>query len=237
MSFRFTFEALSTEYRAILAEGYEVYTCHRYATTAPSSRGKKLLINRVDVDFSLDKARALAELFNGLGIHATFFVRLHAKEYNPFSFEGYRVLKYIRESGHEIGYHSEIVDQAEIWKEDPAECLKRDLRVLESIVGAPILGAASHGGMTGFNNLDFWKAHAPKEFGLLYEAYDQEASFNLFQNSLYVSDSNWTYWKCYLNGVIREGDRRSPAEHARDGHAPIYLLIHPDTYFREHFYE
>ena len=31
--------------------------------------------------------------------------------------KNYRILKSIRDSGHEIGYHSEIVDQAAIWDE------------------------------------------------------------------------------------------------------------------------
>ena len=38
----------------------------------------KTLVNRVDVDFSLKKAVVLADVFERLGISATFFVRLHA---------------------------------------------------------------------------------------------------------------------------------------------------------------
>ena len=35
-------------------------------------------------------------------------------------------------------------------------------------------GVASHGGMTGLNNLDFWKDREPSDFGLTYEAYREQ---------------------------------------------------------------
>ena len=70
-----------------------------------------------------------------------------------------------------IGYHSEIVDQAAIWNEDAATTLRRDLAVMEAMLGGPVRGVASHGGVTGLNNLDFWDDHNAAEFGLSYEAY------------------------------------------------------------------
>lgn len=164
-------------------------------------------------------------------------MRLHAPEYNPFAFESYRELQSLLKDGHEIGYHSEVVDQAAIWDENPDDCLRRDLRMMEILLGRRVVGSASHGGQTGLNNLDFWKTHRPRDFGLSYEAYDLEPEFNLFQESFYVSDSEWTRWKCYENGTLVEGDRRGPADHAKDGHALLYTVIHPDTYFDRHFYE
>lgn len=172
-----------------------------------------------------------------MNIRGTFFVRLHAKEYNPFSFENYRCLKFIRKTGHEIGYHSEIIDQSVIWDEDEDDCLRRDIEILNKMLGVEIKGVASHGGMTGLNNLDFWENRKPNKFGLLYEAYDREPYFNLFNESFFISDSNWTYWKCYNKGQEIIGDHRKPAEHMKDNHPVIYLLTHPDTYYEEHFYE
>ena len=83
------------------------------------------------------------------------FVRLHAPEYNLFSFENYRILKYIQKSGHEIGYHSEIIDQSAIWKESADDCLLRDIDILNRLIETNIQGIASHGGLTGLNNLTF----------------------------------------------------------------------------------
>jgi hypothetical protein len=103
--------------------------------------------------------------------------------------------------------------------------------------GIEIKGIASHGGMTGLNNLDFWKERKSSDFGLAYEAYDKEPEFNLFQESFYVSDSEWTRWKCYNKGKFVEGDRKSLSEHALDNHSILHFLIHPDTYYLEHFYD
>ena len=59
-----------------------------------------------------------------------------------------------------------------------------------------------------------------------FEAYDESPSFNLFKNSFYVSDSEWTRWKCYKKGNLVDGDHRSLSEHLVDKHPLIYLLIH-----------
>lgn len=237
MTYRFTFANIEAELAAVLAHGYRAVTCADYIGEKAAGRLDRLFVNRVDIDFSVTKSLRLAEIFDRLGIKGTFFVRLHAPEYNPFSFENYRCLRAIRDAGHEIGYHSEVVDQATIWEEDAAANLRRDLDVLSRMLDIEVRSVASHGGMTGLNNLDFWKDRTPAEFGLLYEAYDREPAFDLFHNSRYVSDSNWTHWKSYHDGVVREGDRRSPAEHAAEGPPVIYSLIHPDTYFDRHFYE
>ncbi|MCH8903682.1 MAG: hypothetical protein IIA45_07195 [Bacteroidetes bacterium] len=236
-SFQFTFNNIQKQFQDVLAENYKVITCAEYVEFKGSDEFSKLLINRVDIDFNMNKARRLMELFNALDIKATFFIRLHAPEYNPFSFENYKILKAILSSGHEVGYHSEIVDQAAIWEEDAAECLTRDLQAINNMLGIEIKGVASHGGMTGLNNLDFWKDRKPSEFGLLYEAYDKQPEFNLFQDSFYISDSNWTSWKCYDKGELVENNDLSLGEHAKDNHELIYSLIHSDTYFDEHFYE
>jgi hypothetical protein len=234
--FQFTFANLEAQYSAALSAGYRFFTCAEYASRT-TELPPKSIVHRVDVDYSLKKADRLRAMFDRLGITATFFVRLHAPEYNPFAFEEYRVMQAVRDGGHEIGYHSEIVDQAAIWGEDAAECLRRDIDVLNRMLGIRIKGIASHGGETGLNNLDFWKDRQASEFGLLYEAYDRSPMFNLFYDSFYVSDSEWTRWKCYNRGVLCEGDRRSFQEHLVDEHQLIYFLIHPDTYFDRHFYE
>jgi hypothetical protein len=234
--FHFTFANIEAQYRAALDVGYQFITCLEYADRK-GNLADLTIVNRVDIDLSVKKADRLRDIFDRLGIKASFFVRLHATEYNPFSFENYRILKAIRDSGHEIGYHSEIVDQAAIWDEDAADCLRRDLEVLNHMLGIKTRGVASHGGMTGLNNLDFWKDRRATEFGVFYEAYDKSEVFNLFEKAFYISDSEWTRWKCYDKGKLCQDDRRTFGEHLASRHALIYLLIHPDTYFDRHFYE
>jgi hypothetical protein len=233
----FTFESIESQYRVALDQGYEFLTCADYVRCNKSELPSKAVVNRVDIDVSVPRAERLGDVYNRLGIKATFFVRLHANEYNPSSFENYRILKSLVHAGHEIGYHSEIVDAAAIWGETAEACLRRDIAVINGMLDIEICGVASHGGMTGLNNLDFWEDRIPAEFGLLYEAYDRQTEFNLFHQSFYISDSEWTRWKCYDNGQLVEGNRKSFGEHVLDGHPLIYLLVHPDTYFDRHIYE
>jgi len=229
LPFQFTFKNLVLQYQAALAAGYEILTCADFCRRK-GNLPKLTLVNRVDIDFSVQKAERLKKIFSDLQIKGTFFVRLHSPEYNPFSFENYKTIKEIRDLNHELGYHSEIVDQAAAWQEEENECLQRDLEILSKMFNTKILGIASHGGNTGLNNLSFWENHKAKDFGLLYEAYDDSKAFGLFKNSLYVSDSEWTQWKCYRFGKLVEGDQRSLSEHVLDRPKLIYLLIHPETY-------
>lgn len=235
--FPFTWKKIRNHYENILAAGYKPITCAEYVTYKKNQETEKILINRVDIDFSVKKTEKLIDIFNDIGIKSTFFLRLHAPEYNPFSFENYRILKRLINTGHELGYHSEIIDQSVIWNEDAADCLLRDIAVMNRMFNIEVQGVASHGGMTGLNNLDFWKDKKAADFGLLYEAYDRQPEFNLFQESFYISDSEWVRWKCYQKGVKVEGDSRTISEHLTDNHPIFHVLIHPDTYFHNHFYE
>ena len=235
--FKCTFENIEKQYAAALARGYSFCTCEEFVALKASGLPDKLIVNRIDIDFSAKKARRLGEIFNRLGIKGSFFVRLHAPEYNPFSFENYRVIKELIDAGHEIGYHSEIIDQSVIWQESARDCLLRDIDVLNRMFNINITGVASHGGLTGLNNLDFWRDKKASDFGLLYEAYDKEDTFNLFDTSFYISDSQWTQWKCYDHGKGCSDDNRSIEQHLADNHSLVYLLIHSDTYFDHNFYE
>lgn len=233
---KFTFAYLKSQFEQVLENGYSILKCEDYIQWTKKNANEKIIVNRVDIDFSVKKAERLCRIFDELNIKATFFVRLHAPEYNPFSFENYRIIKFILNSGHEIGYHSEVIDESSIWSENAEQCLLRDISVINSMFDIRIKGVASHGGITGLNNLDFWKNKKPSDFGLIYEAYDEE-EFNLFNHSFYVSDSEWIRWKCYDKGKKVEGDFRSLAEHSLNKHPVIYSLIHSDTYFDKHFYE
>ncbi|HRG96324.1 MAG TPA: hypothetical protein PLR99_08755 [Polyangiaceae bacterium] len=237
MSADFSYATLRAELAAVRDAGYASLRCVDYLEHKKSPRAAQVLVLRVDIDLSMAKTTMLLDIFAELGLKATFFVRLHAPEYNPFSFEGYRILKRIVTEGHELGYHAEIIDQATIWQEDGGACLRRDLAVLSAMAGVPILGAACHGGLTGNNNLDFFKENDHRSFGLLYEGYDRTPEFNLFHESRYVSDSEWTRWKAYDQGVRMEGDVRPPSGHLPDRPPVLHLLIHPDTYYHSHFYE
>lgn len=227
----FSFESVRDHAAAAIDCGYEVMTCSEFVRRK-SALPRRGLVNRVDIDCDYVKAARLAEIFGGAGIKATFFVRLHADEYNALSLDGLRILCAMRDAGHEIGLHTETMDAAAASGCDPEAILRNDIATLERAIDVTIAGTACHNGETGINNLDFWRDRRPRDFGLLYEAYDREPEFNLFHEALYISDSEWTRWKCYDRGILRDGDRRNPTEHMRQDSPPlIYLLTHPDTYY------
>ena len=171
-NFIFTFQNIEGQYAKALELGYKIMTCE--GVGVKTKKEDLIIVNRVDVDFSVKKALRLSNIFNKLSIKASFFFRLHAPEYDPLSFENYKIIRQIHNDGHEIGYHSEIIDMEAIWGDDAASCLEKDLKVFENYYGIKIKGVASHGGLTGLNNLEFWKKEKPANFGLLYEAYDEE---------------------------------------------------------------
>jgi hypothetical protein len=232
----FTYINLEKYYKKAQSLGYEMYRCIDYFEKK-NNLPLKTIVNRIDIDFSVKKTEKILDIFEKLGIKGTFFIRLHAKEYNPFDFENYRIIRRLIESGNEIGYHSEVIDESAIWDENPSECLKRDIEIFNRMFNTAIKGIASHGGMTGLNNLDFWKNNKPSDFRIKYEAYDDSDNFGLFKNSFYISDSEWTKWKCYDKGKLLKGNNKTFGEHLEDGHKLIYLLIHSDTFFNNHFYE
>jgi len=230
---KFTFDYYQKIFEVAQRYEYQILTLRDYFKGNYDS-SLKVLINRIDVDFNVNKARTIGEIFQRQKIAGSFFFRLHAPEYNLFAFENVNTLRVLIENGNEIGLHTELEDMKQICQLSPKELLRKEIAIFESFYDIKLSGTAAHGGMTGFNNLDFWKNSSPSEFGLLYEGYDQ----NLWEKSRYISDSEWTRWKAYQRGELIENDRRSPIEHIeQESPQLIYLLTHADGYYFKHFYE
>ena len=151
----FTFKSIERQYQKAIDVGYEVIRCEDYYFRK-NDLPEKTLVNRVDIDCSLRNTERLVDIFNRLEIKASFFLRLHAPNYNPFSFENYRIIKKIIDSGHELGYHSEVIDQSAIWGEDAESCLLRDIEVINKMFNIKIKGVASHGKGTDDADEIYW---------------------------------------------------------------------------------
>lgn len=233
--FKFTFNNLANDLLKVKDIGYVFKPLSDYWLEGGVVDPKVCFI-RVDVDFSIQKAALLADLLSDLGIKGSFFIRLHAPEYNPFDFANIDRIKRIVSQGHEIGLHSEIVDLQEICGGSAESWLRSDLKLMELLTGCSCTSAASHGGLTGYNNLDFWEKNDPKSFGLNYEAYEETENFSLFANCRYVSDSEIAQWKAYHDGILLPNDRRSPSQHAQEEHRALYVLLHGDVYDHKNKY-
>ncbi|MFH0778531.1 MAG: hypothetical protein V2A71_07870 [Candidatus Eisenbacteria bacterium] len=100
----FTFAHYESLLTRALEQGYRFSDFKGHAAL-PKEEG--LILIRHDVDLSVRNALRFAQIEKRLGIVATYFVRVHAHQYNPFQCDSYRMLKEIKEMGHEMGLHYE----------------------------------------------------------------------------------------------------------------------------------
>ena len=134
--------------------GYVFTTFRDYEKVSDSNR---LIILRHDIDYSITRALEIAKIESDLNIKATYFVRLHSKDYNPFEFKVYIKLREIVKLGHELGLHFEALDVSHITAEDEINVFKREKTILENILNQPVYTAAQHGDFTGVSRN--WNSH------------------------------------------------------------------------------
>lgn len=228
----FTFDEYIKIFEAAKRFDYDVITVRSFFE-GTYNKARKIIVNRVDVDVKINRVPKVLDAWSKTGAVGTFFLRLHAPNYNLLNIGNLQIARSILSSGCEVGLHTELEDIKGFLAVDPATVLREEVDLLESFLSTKIVGSASHGDMTAFNNLDFWRSHKAADFGLLYEAYDSQ----LWENCRYISDSEWTRWKAYDNGTLRPNDRRSPVEHMSEGLPVICLLTHPESWYDHYIHE
>ncbi|WP_337996689.1 hypothetical protein [Oleispirillum naphthae] len=138
----------------------------------------RFCILRHDVDANPKNAVAMARVDAGFGFSSTFYFRVKP------GLCGAAEVGAVGAAGHEIGYHYEVMSDAD---GDPirARALFEDgLSTLRRI--APITTACMHGRpLSRHDNRDFWKHWRLEEFGLVAEPY---LSID-YADMLYFSDS------------------------------------------------
>jgi len=188
---------------------FNVYPIAEYNTSYLADRINVLL--RHDADF--DVGYGMAELDQKYSVRSTFYVRLHAKEYNlskviPF-------YKDLESKGFEIGYHYEVVDLAMVGStpnnEIARKLFKHELEYLREFFN--IRSVAAHGGA---HNHKFREWNDLRDYGVI-SAY--EIPFRK-ENITYLSDGcdqfkaeRLNYFRAALN-KLRSGD-------------VVQILIHP----------
>jgi hypothetical protein len=227
----FTYAHFRRIFESALENGYQVVTLAEYFAGDYDAE-KPLLVNRMDVDLAPDRLWEIGGIFRELGIRGSFYFRLHAPQYNLLRFDTIAMVRWLAEAGNEIGLHAELMDLEGVCGVEPRRALAAELGLMRDVLGCEVVGAASHGDATAYNNLDFWKANPPADFGLRYEAYDER----LWKACRYVSDSNYT-WKAYDQGELRAGDKRCACRHFADGQRVVCVALHSDSYFRRYVHE
>jgi len=130
----------------------------------------------------------------------------------------YRLVRQIRKLGHEVGLHFEAMTFARAIKADPRVVLAQEKKVVEAILGEPVLTASEHRDVshTVHGTINYHDVYDPLEAG--FKNYALEPRF--FGDMKYLSDSN---------GFWREGDLSVHLNR----HDRMQVLVHPDWWFEE----
>ena len=131
-----------------------------------------------DIDFAPDNLITMASMEHDHGIRSTYFIRLHAKTYNPFALPYIAMLKKVANSlGHKMGLHFEPFYYEGM---DIAKALKNEVQVLSSMLDVNIAAVSIHE-PSRFGSID--PTLVPEN--LTYYCWDAP----YYKNKKYISDS------------------------------------------------
>jgi len=186
-------------YREILETaremGYEFSTfADHESVTAP-----RRFLMRHDIDLSIDNCLSFGRVEHELGIASTYFVRLHARMYNPFEFHTYRKLRELEKLGHELALHYEPGFAVAV-DEDELQMVRREKAILEAVLDHPVVSASAH--LPGKSGKTVTEANA-SSFELRYEAYAPR----FMEGFKYLSDSNGRWREGCVCGHLGKHER------------------------------
>ena len=162
------------------------------------------LINRHDVDWSLDDAYTLSQLEQENGIHSTYYIRLNSDLYNPKSRRNRIILREMKKF-FEIGLH---FDSTMYDKKNLKKGFFQEMNILNDIIEDKIYTFSDH---------------MPRKYGYIkpynkniISAYDKK----IFVKRNYISDSRYDYKKNFFHYINLSKKK------------VIYLLTHPEYYIK-----
>lgn len=190
-------------YAELLALAKSKYRFISYDKMAP---GDKFILWRHDCDFSLDRARRLAEIEKDAGIQATYFIHLHCEYYNPLERSQANSIEEILALGHNLGLHFDASYWGTSSKADLDRQVSFEAEILNRFFGTKISAFSFH------NPTEFTSGCEDETYGGLINCYSRT-----FKNEVsYCSDSNG-YWR-----FSRLWDVLEKAAHPR-----LQVLTHP----------
>lgn len=120
------------------------YIFSDYSLRVMEQNTRREIVWRHDVEFSVHRALKMAIIEADKGIIAHYFFQIHCEFYNLFEKEIFLLAKRIMELGHYIGLHFD----AHFWevkdKDHLEECLYKDRRMLENLLGLEIQSYSFH---------------------------------------------------------------------------------------------
>lgn len=120
-------------------------------------------IIRHDVDRPPKNVLRLAQMENDLGIKTTYYFRVKKKLFKP------EVISHVKNMGHEIGYHYEVLDKAKGDKEKAIDIFQQEWKLFKEWDATTI---CMHGNpLSKYVNRDIWKDFDYSNFGVKGEGY------------------------------------------------------------------
>jgi hypothetical protein len=168
---------------------------------------ENFVLFRHDVDVSLNRALALANIDAELGLRSTFFIDPLGQYYSAFELDQRKILFEILDLGHDIGLHFDSSRHSIDTDSNLEEALKFESKVLAKAVAEP----------------SAFSFHNPSEVDLAfkkdsYAGIPNAYSEKLFTQAVYTSDSNG-YWRHIpIFDVLIESL----------GIKPVQVLTHPE---------
>jgi len=153
----------------------------RFFTSMPLQQHDLLL--RHDVDFSPQRAKALAKIESDLQVGSTYFFRLRGADYSILDIENQKIIFEISSLGHDIGLHFESEDSFNS-EEELINQLSTDKNLFELITGKILKVFSFH------NPNSMMLSMRNSKYSEMLNAY----SDIYFDKNKYVSDSNG-YWR------------------------------------------
>lgn len=182
------------------SKGYLFLTMEDWVRQKDALKDSKVIVLRHDIDHDLKLTLKFARIEMTLGIKSTYFIRIHAKNYSPFSLENYRILKELISMGHEVALHHDC-DFASLVDEDSKEFLKRDKEIFEKLLGREVTGISSHEP----NKSEFVITDSDiSEFGFMYQAYSPK----FIDEMKYISDSSSRWREGCMHEWIEKGEEK-----------------------------
>lgn len=210
----FTYKSYERLLDSILKAGYHVVTVRDYLQ---GDRKPLTLILRHDVEWSSQRALAIAKLEQSYGFRSTFCFRVDTKAFNL------EIMRELQSKGFEVGYHFNTLDRCKGDFEKAIDLFERELRLLRE-AGIDVHTVCSHGDprvkKVGYkvNNEIFLKDPGLRSRNkILGEAY-LDIDFASLQ---YLSDAGvrWNKVSSTEELVSQISQKKWPT---------VYILVHPD---------
>jgi hypothetical protein len=176
--------------KSLLSSGYNTITVQEYVQ---GQTVEPFVILRHDVDRRPEMALEMAEMEKDMGIMATYYFRMMPGVFKP------EIIEMIRDMGHEIGYHYEVLDKEKGDKEKAIVLFEKELKMFNEV--ADVKTVCMHGNpLARWSNRDLWGEYDFRDFGLIGEPY---LSID-YNKVLYLSDTGrtWNNSWCSVKDII-----------------------------------